>query len=562
MSDKDPRDLWRDIVRLTDASGNDCIRSLRIALFILLRNNATEPLLRQLHKLLLSARHLLPAHRRSLARATRGSLLFYFPHRTPSNIQNLLPVAREAYRRNLLFGIVSASDYSTELAEFEGLVPIETTDNVISQIGIRERWRIAGAAARIRRRVSKMIAEYDARLSWRLQRSAGTLLWETMRSLLVARSLPVLLDAWVPRCIVSTSDLWPVECQVAQEASKKKIVSIVIQHGNLIYYYWPFTASTYIVWGQESFEEMLSLGAPANRVAIGGMPASDRMLRVSNASDDVKRGHIERPTCLILSQSGFRSQEPEMFRQYGRFLSELILSIPWVHWKVKLHPSENRDFYDELGSGVASRLEFCPRPMALIDAFRGADVVTTLFSTAGLEAMLADYPLIIPIVSPRMMEPGFPQIKGGLIVRTPAEFESELQSLVSNSEYRAGRMAAQRQALNRGFAHQGHSSEAIMDMIQSLGLVNSARGDDQVPPQGTEIASSNDLAVGVRDRSGRSRNNFFTSIEGHKVAFLRRMHYWPTRDGAGTILGRPLRHVSSVSSRPRSAGKQHEGSLY
>jgi len=476
VSDKDPRELWQDLVNLTDASDDEVIRSLRIALFILLWGKANDPFLRQFRKVLLSVRSLLPGRRISVAQAESRSVLFYFPHGTPSNMQNLLPVVREALGRSLPLGIVSAADYSKELAQFKGHVPIVTTDDLISQLGIRERFRIAVSAVRIYNRVARMIAGYNERLSGRLQRNSGTLLWEIMRSLQMAKAFPLLLNAWSPSCMVSTSDLWPVEYQLAHASSNRGICSIVIQHGNLIYYYWPFIASLYMLWGEESFEEMLSLGAPAERLAICGMPAADGIFNVSNVSKADNRNPGERAVCLILSQSSFRDLDPEMIDLFGRFISELIPATPWVRWKVKLHPSENGAFYDHLGPEVTRRLEFCPRSTTLQESLHGADVVTTLFSTAGLEAMLAGYPLIIPIVSPRMTEAGFPQIKGAAVVHTPAEFGRELKSLVSDSDHRARQIESQRKALNRSFAHQGHASEAIVDIIQSIGLVDVPEG--------------------------------------------------------------------------------------
>ena len=124
MSDRNGRQLWEDIVRLTSASDRECVRSLRIALFMLLQGPSNDPFLRQARRVVFSCRPLLPMRMVPLAAAERGKFLFCFAYRTASNMQNLLPVAREAHRKGMLGGIVSASDFSKELAEFTGQVPI------------------------------------------------------------------------------------------------------------------------------------------------------------------------------------------------------------------------------------------------------------------------------------------------------------------------------------------------------------------------------------------------------------------------------------------------------
>jgi hypothetical protein len=380
-------------------------------------------------------------------------------------MQNLLPVAREAERRGLLGGIVSSGNFSKDLQEFGGRIPIVRANDLISQLGIRERRSIVGETVRVLRELSQMLSSYNPRLARGFLGNAGRMLGETIRSLEMAKAFGLLLDAWSPSCIVSTSDLWPLEYQIAGQACRKDIPSIVIQHGTLIYYYWPFAASSYVVWGQQSLEEMLGYGAPAERLMVGGMPASDTPFNRIPTEPAGQKG-AGPPVCLILSHP--LHMEPELYVNYKRFLSEVIPITPFVRWKVKLHPSEDRRFYDELAPEIKGKLAFHSKSTTLPEALAEADTVTTLYSTAGLEAMIAGHPLIIPLISPRMTEPGLlPQIKGGKFVHSPIEFKKELELLLASSEYRGRQLERQREALSDSFANQGHAAEAIVELIQS-----------------------------------------------------------------------------------------------
>ena len=63
-------------------------------------------------------------------------------------MHNLLPVAREAQRRGVLGGIVSAADFSEELAEFRGRVPVMTAGDLVSQLSAGARREILAEAFR------------------------------------------------------------------------------------------------------------------------------------------------------------------------------------------------------------------------------------------------------------------------------------------------------------------------------------------------------------------------------------------------------------------------------
>ena len=465
MRKTDGREFWEDIVQLTGAAGHQSVPSLRVALLVLLRCKDSPPFLRELHSALSAAYSLLPRRKTPLSHAVHGKMLFCFPHRSPSNINNLLPVAREADRRGLLGGIVLSDDCSGELAEFRNRIPMITMGALIAQLGISEKFKIAMETISVFRDVSSALSRYDAALARRFYRNAGRALREIVRCLQMAPSFWNLLGLWSPSCVVSTSDLWPAEYQLAYQASRKDIPSVVIQHGNTIHYYWPFVADLWVMWGQQSYQEMLDLGAPASRLAIGGMPALDSIFTRGPIADVscAKRGHA---CCVILSQTHGRVVDPELFSSYRKFLSELVPIVPNVRWKVKLHPSEDQSFYDQLNPEVRRRLEFYPPAVTLDSALVGADVAMTLTSTSGLDAMARGVPVIVPVVAESMLQPGVQaRLHGAILVRTPEEFRRECERLNSDITHRVEQITEQRKAVNLYFANQGYAGAAIMDLL-------------------------------------------------------------------------------------------------
>jgi hypothetical protein len=100
--------------------------------------------------------------------SARGRVLFCFPHRTDSNINNLLPVAREALRRGLLGGILTARDLSAELREFVGVVPIVSAEDLVRQLGMLERVRNATRVANGYKQITEALSRHVPGFEWRV----------------------------------------------------------------------------------------------------------------------------------------------------------------------------------------------------------------------------------------------------------------------------------------------------------------------------------------------------------------------------------------------------------
>jgi hypothetical protein len=408
----------------------------------------------------------------ALPSAAAQRFVFCFAHQSPANMHNLLPVAREAQERGLLGGIVSGARSLEPLREFSGRVPMVTGQSLISLLSMRERRSIAREAMQAVREMSRLVSRCETRLRVRLLKNAGMVLDEIVRSLATARAFQRLFQAWSPACVISTSDLFPFEFQFARQAQACGIPSVVIQHGTPDDCWWPFQADHFVAWGEVFREQMLALGAPASRLTVGGMPASDAVFQraqtLRQGQDSSNTVH-KPPVCLILSHSHGRAFEPDSFQQLKAFLPEVIASTPDISWKVKLHPAEDDSFYRELGDATFRRLEIYPRSTTLTDAVSNADVATTLFSASGLDAMIRGCPVIVTALSARSKELAWwPDVGGGVFAHTPDEFRQHLMDLVAIPERRSSQLERQRDFVRRSFANPGRASQAIVNFMTSL----------------------------------------------------------------------------------------------
>ena len=451
----------RTFVTATAELGSD-VTALRIPLFIDFPQ-PRYPARKRIGDVLKGARQFLALSHATLPPAPKGRIVFGFAHRTPSNMNNLLPVVKEALSRGLVGGIVTNGDFSKELHEFAGTVPVISVRQLVAQLGIRERVRNMARVASTYRRMSTALSLRSRALALCLAGHRESLLRALVDSVVLGCIFGRLLDSWSPACVVSTSDLWPLEHQLCCQASRRQITSVVIQHGTIGDNWWPFVADIYCLWGEASVDEMRRLGAPEERLAALGMPATDEMFRCSPArAHRAVRNPASHPVCLILSHTNGSRYEPEVYDSYREFLARAVNSMPFISWKVKLHPVEDDSFYRHMGSSILERLIFHPRQMSLQEAVADADVATTIYSTSGLEAMILDRPLIVAPATPRVCELApWPASGGGTYASSAEDFRSQFSQLVSDRTCWVRQMEGQRRFLASYFASPGCAAKQM-----------------------------------------------------------------------------------------------------
>jgi len=464
---RDSDRLWDAVVRATAELGPDAT-ALRIPLLISFQSPDSS-LRRDLRNLLEGAKQFLTLAQAKRSNEPNGGMLFCFAHTTPANVGNLLPVAREALRRGLLGGIVTGADSLAQLSEFEGAVPIVSARQLLGQLGLRDRAKNALRVADVFRKVSESVDRHAPTLSSRLAANRGMLIREIVRSVQFGLVFAHLLDRWSPSSVVSTADFWPFEHQLFCQAARRKIPSIVIQHGTMGCFWWPFVADLYCVWGSNDVKQMQRFGAPAERITMAGMPASDELFRRMPKTQNNRLGTQSRPVCLILSHTHGKFEVPEAYQQFKQILPQVIRSTPSFDWRVKLHPVEDDSFYRGLDKLIFERLKFYPKETSLEEAVNDADVVTTIYSTAGLQAMIMDRPLIVAPATPQVQEVAWwPTMGGGTYASSTGEFLEQLTQLVSSQDYRLQRLDQQRRFLTNSFANPGHAAERIVDLLEAL----------------------------------------------------------------------------------------------
>jgi hypothetical protein len=118
-----------------------------------------------------------------------------------------------------------------------------------------------------------------------------------------------------------------------------------------------------------------------------------------------------------------------------------------------------------------SRVQIQPRNISLDEAVAEADVVCTIRSTAGLQAMMMRRPLIVlDLTSGDECSVWWPLHGGGLAVKNSETFKAVFDQLVDSSVFRDSLLKSQQEFLEKSFANKGNAAAAIVDYLEEQTL--------------------------------------------------------------------------------------------
>lgn len=414
-----------------------------------------------------------------------GSFLFCMPFDGGANLNNLLPVARLAAARGLLSGIVYDRVERGLLEREFPKTPLLSSKELWVSVSVGRRlaglfrgvsctWKLARALDAALPEVRRGVLRNPWR--WAHEVSAAATYREAFRKLF-RRCRPCFL--------LSTSDYFPFDSQFFEAGRLLGIPGAVVQHGVMGAHDWPFTAEYRFLWGVGACDELAAMGAPRGRLVATGMVASDRLFaRAARDGAGPADGHL--PRVLFISQAHASSQLPELYQRLSEILTKIVEATPAVRWAVKLHPAEDGSFYRGLPGATSERLEILPGGTRLEDALIGADIVCTMYSAAGLEAIIAGKPLFVLDIHPMVSRYGWwPSFGGGVFCRTEAEVFAEIQALTGDEIYRARRMERQEKFVAGYFANRGRAAVAVLDAALERSSGGGApAGRDRQPGEG------------------------------------------------------------------------------
>jgi hypothetical protein len=465
--------VWNTILRVTDRVRGDEAKALRVLLYVTFLEESRDTLLVQLRCFRKFWKLLTAPAGRQVPKAIQGRPLFAFIFNTPANMNNLLSVFNAAQQRSWQPAVLTGHDVGLDSESVHATVSLMKPSELMAVTTMNERLNALKGAWAHYLAICDEFVRAGPRWMRVVQNNRIRILTELALFMAMSRALRRLYFAWKPSAIVSTSDLWPFDHAVFLEARRMGIPSFVIQHGTTSRCWWPCVADKLLLWGERFRDELLTLGAPADRLAVCGMPAADSLFR-RYKQDRFDRSRQAASSYVILSHTHARNMCPNLYSKYGNMVKAVVAATPSVQWSIKLHPSEDECYYKDMAD--LQNLKVLPRSTTLEEAVTNADVACTLYSTGGLEAMMMRRPLVVFDLAPIIHEYAWwPKHGGGSYVSTAEEMCDFVKNASSGGTFLADLITNQNQFLARNFVNPGQAAEAVLDTIEETRTANAAR---------------------------------------------------------------------------------------
>lgn len=243
-----------------------------------------------------------------------------------------------------------------------------------------------------------------------------------------------LLEKYQPSIVILLNEISLLDRLMGLVCTFAGIPSISIQHGLFIgYAYHKLATDKVIVWGEEPKLFWEQAGCAPERVVSVGALGHEKWAALNTSNSQVSQ--VGRPQILFLGQNPAAFITHETHSKTVQAVFRAIKMLPEYDFVVKPHPAENSDPYYQAyqDHSTISNGEIITDG-AVEDAILSSDLVITVFSTAGLEAMLLGKPVIVLNLS---QEPSIaPYVSAAKLVETENSLPKEIINILEDQNLR------------------------------------------------------------------------------------------------------------------------------
>ncbi len=203
-----------------------------------------------------------------------------------------------------------------------------------------------------------------------------------------------------PDLVIVADEALPLLGRIAlHTAQQQRIPTLTIQHGLLLNdpaYYGPTLADRFALWGEAAYTFLQAHGGtPEKLICVGAT-------RFQQTSQELKSLELtytlglppQTKIVLFLSQPAGHDISAEANLATVRSLATTISQLPDYHLLIKPHPAQSTSEINAWRSIIEQMPATIQSDLPLHAAILGADLSVTVFSTAGLEVLWLDRPLL------------------------------------------------------------------------------------------------------------------------------------------------------------------------
>lgn len=393
-------------------------------------------------------------------------IVFFLPYSTPSNIDNLLPVVNYSVTTGQSSLLILGEDFNDNkhlkvLPSCKHLYINELYGNISIYIKISNLLIALYYYVKIFQAYNK----YPT-IKISIRRNIVSSYYYIYSTLLYRAIFTHVFSEISSKSALSTSDFWPAENQFIMCAMDHGYNTYLIQHGIIAEFWWPFDAEYYFVWGELHKDQLVSLGAPEDKIIAVGMPALDKNVE---KIIDYKIILSKPMKLLIISQTHAPIISESFSEKYASCLNVLKGMAENCSVTVKLHPNEGMQFYDKYGFRNSKNFFFVKSERSIQDLILNSDICITLFSSGGLEAIALNRLLVVLNLESWIEDYAWwPKYGGGLYVSNDITLRDYIIKISKDKGFILELIEKQTYFLNKSFCNMGNVSNKIIKNIATI----------------------------------------------------------------------------------------------
>jgi len=285
-----------------------------------------------------------------------------------------------------------------------------------------------------------------------------------------------------PSILVVMEDITPVGRTIARTFKIHGLPVLVIQHGAVSvdmagFHVMPVEAQKQAVWGDTCREWHIERGRPPESQIVTGNPrfdliASDyltdknKICRKLNL--DAKRGIIVVATGWFAGISAAATIEAE--EQFIRSTLKALKNFPQQQIVLKLHPAYYKN-YQRMVSAIAQEenIKVAITKDYLWELLAISDLAIVSNSTAGLEAMILDKPVVIVNSNDQLEKIPYVSSEGALSADEPEEIALAVKEILDNKQVQQNLAEARKKFIYEyAYIQDGKASKRIATLIMQM----------------------------------------------------------------------------------------------
>lgn len=232
------------------------------------------------------------------------------------------------------------------------------------------------------------------------------------------------------------------------------------------------------VWGQADFDRYVSLGNPPSKLAVTGSPKYDRLLKETAFIPAAQvyqtigltpgKEYVVLATQPVRKFSSFNTYE-EM-KEIVECAIRAMSQVPGMQLVIKLHPFDEYSMYEKIFKDTRQKGVFLIRDVDNLSLLKWSSLLLAHNSTAALEAMMLDKPVVIVNLGKRDDTVPYVSNGGALGVYNAVGLASAINEALVDPAIKERLEQGRRQMVSRYLYKQdGLASQRVAELINSMG---------------------------------------------------------------------------------------------